>query len=364
MNPPCDECSLSHEFGLHVPPALREDVEMSSMRQVPVGSNFVLEVPFKAYPKPTVRWLAQGVTVTDSTKRYRVDTVAGLTSLSIQRVQRDDEGELCVLIENEHGKLTWKCNLAVLDKPGPVERLTADVAASNTEILVSWKPPRGDGSSPLLRYELEFRNPKRRVWQLVKTGPQDDDDVLCIPPDTLEFALPSSDKETANSLASGTEYLFRVVAVNAVGKSEPVETRTPIKAPYRPKPPKLKYDVLLETSRLNAGQKHFIPVTVEGTPVPKVTWLFTPDEKAAQPSEVLPQEVQADVGTAEKDKPNKVSLNIKKATRKVQGVYTIVATNSGGEARAQFQVSVSGRFAFVEYSVFVHEVDSSVSLVI
>ncbi|KAF8564968.1 hypothetical protein P879_07292, partial [Paragonimus westermani] len=334
------KCLTESNF-LTVPPALREDVQMSTERQVPIGSNCVLEVPFKAYPKPTVKWLARGSTVTDATRRYQINIVAGLTSLSIQRVQLDDAGQISVQIENEHGKLNWKCDLTVLDKPGPVEKFAAEVPPFENHILLTWRPPRSDGKTPITGYELEFRNTKRRVWQLLKTGPQDDDTVFNIPVGTIEFQMPVSDKETANSLAAGTEYYFRLTAVNSVGKSEPVETKTAIKAPLLPRAPKLKYDLALETSRLSSGQKHLIPVSVEGEPVPKVTWLFTPDLKTTEPAETLPEHVRTEASGPDKDGINKVSLNFKKVTRKSDGVYTLLAVNSGGEARAEFHVSVT-----------------------
>jgi hypothetical protein len=106
----------SSAFPYLVPPTLREDVELSDICKARVGSNVVLEIPFKAYPKPAIKWIAKGSIVTDSTRRYRVDTVAGLTSLSIQRVQPEDAGQLKVVIENEYGKLIWKYELLLIGK--------------------------------------------------------------------------------------------------------------------------------------------------------------------------------------------------------------------------------------------------------
>ncbi|VDP88948.1 unnamed protein product [Echinostoma caproni] len=330
------------DLGAKIPPALREDVEMSDVRKVRAGSNFVLEVPFKAYPKPTIKWMAQGTTVTESTRRYQVDTVAGLTSLSIQRTQRDDAGQLTVIIENEYGKLTWKCELIVIDKPGPVERLTTEVPDKEAQVRVTWKPPRDDGKSPVTGYELEYRTSKRRGWQQLRHGPQDDSETFLIPAETPEFLVPVGDKETANCLEGGADYLFRVVAVNEVGKSEPVETKTAIKAPAKPKPPKLKYDVQLESSRVSIGQKHVIPVSVEGEPVPKVTWYYAPDEKTTDLVTTLPSDAQTDATGPDRNGVNKVELKFRKATRQADGIYTIVAVNAGGEARAQFRVQVTG----------------------
>ncbi|CAH8611737.1 unnamed protein product [Heterobilharzia americana] len=325
-----------------IPPTLLDDVEEGQTRRVNVGSNCVLEVPFKAYPKPTVKWLAQGIPVTDSTRRYQVNIVAGLTSLSLQRVQKDDAGQLIALIENEHGKLTWKCELIVVDKPGPVENLTAERSSSGVHMLLSWKLPRKDVDNPITHYEVEYRNSKRRAWQTLKDGPSDDDDLFKVPGDISKFEIPITEKETANSLAPNTDYYFRVIVVNAVGKSEPTETRTAVKTPGLPKPPKLKYDTALETCKIVAGQKHSIPVSVEGEPTPKIGWTFIPDGQSGDIQSSIPSDAQTESSGPDQDGVNKIAMTFRKISRSCDGTYILTAVNSGGEARAEFRVVVLG----------------------
>ncbi|CAH8650314.1 unnamed protein product [Schistosoma haematobium] len=325
-----------------IPPTLLEDTEESHTRRINVGSNCVFEVPFKAYPKPTIKWLAQNIPITDKTKRYQVNIVAGLTSLSIQRVQNDDTGQLIVIIENEHGKLTWKCELIVIDKPKPVENLTVEPSIDRLHMIMNWKPPRKDLNNPITHYELEYRNSKNRSWQTFKNGPLDVDDLYKIPNNLTKFEIKITEKETANSLAPNTDYYFRIIVVNEVGKSEPTETRSFIKTPSLPKPPKLKYDKTLETCKTTTGQKHSIPVSVEGEPSPQIDWKFIPDGHPSDERNSLPSDAQTEASGPDQDGVNKIALKFRKISRSCDGTYILTAVNNCGEARAEFHVTVLG----------------------
>ena len=72
---------------------------------------------------------------------------------------------------------------------------------------MSWQPPSKDGGSPLTGYVIEKRDARRTQW--VKAGSVDTD--------TTSF--------TASKLLEDNEYVFRVVAVNAEGESEPLESK-------------------------------------------------------------------------------------------------------------------------------------------
>lgn len=94
--------------------------------------------------------------------------------------------------------------LDVPDKPeGPVEfsSITKD------SVTLSWQPPTKDGGSPLTGYVIEQRDKRRTQW--VKAGTVDKD--------TTSF--------TASKLLEDNEYVFRVLAVNAEGEGEPLESK-------------------------------------------------------------------------------------------------------------------------------------------
>ena len=92
----------------------------------------------------------------------------------------------------------------VPDRPeGPVEysEITKD------SVTLSWQPPSKDGGSPLTGYVIEKRDARRTQW--VKADSVDKD--------TTSF--------TASKLLEDNEYVFRVIAVNAEGESEPLESK-------------------------------------------------------------------------------------------------------------------------------------------
>ena len=74
-------------------------------------------------------------------------------------------------------------------------------------MTLSWQPPSKDGGAPLTGYVIEKRDARRTQW--VKAGSVDKD--------TTSF--------TASKLLEDNEYVFRVVAVNAEGESEPLESK-------------------------------------------------------------------------------------------------------------------------------------------
>ena len=70
---------------------------------------------------------------------------------------------------------------------------------------LEWKSPNSDGGTPLTNYLIEAKTADSTVWS--KCG--------VVAPDVTKY--------TAVNLLENTEYLFRVIAINAEGCSEPLE---------------------------------------------------------------------------------------------------------------------------------------------
>lgn len=75
---------------------------------------------------------------------------------------------------------------------------------------MSWEAPEQDGGSPITRYIIEKADAKRAVFSGVGET------------DSLKFK--------ATKLYEGSQYLFRVIAENAIGQSEPVVLKEPVTA--------------------------------------------------------------------------------------------------------------------------------------
>lgn len=91
------------------------------------------------------------------------------------------------------------------DTPGPVVGLdVTDVTMVSCNL--SWSPPENDGGSEVTHYIVEKRETDRKTWATVKSN---------IDKTTLKVS----------NLVPGTEYNFRVTAVNEYGPGVPVATQ-------------------------------------------------------------------------------------------------------------------------------------------
>lgn len=89
-------------------------------------------------------------------------------------------------------------------------------------VKLTWAPPEKDGGSPIVNYNVEWRDAKNKAW------------TACTP--TTECSI------TIEGLTYDHEYVFRVNATNEVGPSDwtttkPVKSTCPFKPPGPPPPP-------------------------------------------------------------------------------------------------------------------------------
>ena len=75
-------------------------------------SSAVIEIPFSASPEPSVEWKYKGAKLTD-TRRFREETVPGMTSLSMSKVTKKDAGDYSLTLQNQLGKATFTIKLIV-----------------------------------------------------------------------------------------------------------------------------------------------------------------------------------------------------------------------------------------------------------
>lgn len=86
---------------------------------------------------------------------------------------------------------------------GPIE--VTDVQRNS--ISIKWKEPEDDGGSPITGYIVEQREASSSLWTKVEKVDEYTTDLCC------------------KYLTEKTEYYFRVIAVNKIGRSEPLETK-------------------------------------------------------------------------------------------------------------------------------------------
>lgn len=172
------------------------------------GSSTVVEIPFVASPKPTVKWSWKPAKAgsQETTPRFKPDVAAGLTSLPIGKVKGEDAGDYSVKISNELGDVSVTVHLLVLDKPSP-PRNPEITENTGERVVFNWKEPefKGDKPDAVLEYVVEMRESSMRVASPVAT--------------TKELSTPIED------LKIDKTYIFSVAAKNSVGQSDFVEAK-------------------------------------------------------------------------------------------------------------------------------------------
>lgn len=100
--------------------------------------------------------------------------------------------------------------LAISAKPSPPKGPLVVTDVTSTKATLKWKKPEDDGGSPVKEYEIEKMDTKTGKW--IRVGK--------LPGNT---ASPEFD---VTGLNPGSEYKFRVTAVNDEGDSDPLVTET------------------------------------------------------------------------------------------------------------------------------------------
>lgn len=82
---------------------------------------------------------------------------------------------------------------------------------THESVVLTWQPSESDGGTPLTGYLIEYRDARRPTWMKTAT------------------VGPDVHKHTVKDLIEGSEYFFRVTAINAEGHSQPLESKDAVK---------------------------------------------------------------------------------------------------------------------------------------
>lgn len=239
---------------------------------IKAGRTHKWSVDISGEPPPTVSWVWRDNIPLTNTERIKIENVDYHTDFILTNAVRKDTGRYTLTAENINGKDTETVELTVLGKPGqpkgPLD--VADVTA--TSCKVSWAKPEDDGGSPIREYEVEKMDLATGKW--VRVGRVAGN----IKPLEMEIT----------GLNPGSEYKFRVTAVNDEGDSEPLTTEkgTIAKNPYD-EPTKPGTPEIVDYDNKSVDLKWDKPKSDGGSPIEKYIIekkdKYKPDwEKAAE----------------------------------------------------------------------------------
>ncbi|UYV83625.1 hypothetical protein LAZ67_23001758 [Cordylochernes scorpioides] len=203
---PLGEAQTSATLKIQEPPKAEFDPKLKHVR-LPASQEYAVTVRTSGYPTPEVRWLKNGQPLL-STRHTLISMRDNETAVTIRAVVPDDSAIYTVWLTNEAGSASHDFRLKVLDKPLPPEGPLTFPKIDKETITISWNPPEDDGGSEVTHYVVEKCDVRRKVWM----------EVTVVRSDVTTY--------TVQDLTEGTDYQFRVSAINEYGRGEPLVSDT------------------------------------------------------------------------------------------------------------------------------------------
>ncbi|XP_018653756.1 LOW QUALITY PROTEIN: putative hemicentin [Schistosoma mansoni] len=274
-----------------------------------------IPIEFDGEPAPEVTWTREQVDISNK-ENYKITTTSTTSQLVISKVLLEDTGNFSVTLRNPAGQACSKSRLTVTQIkvsgkapefiPPLIESQIVEAGEPITfECKVTGEP------TPQVHWERNGeRLPLKDLEHIhVFDAPPFHTLVLCetVPDDSAEY---------------------RCVAINAHGQSTCKANVTIQAKSAAIVPPRIIQEPKSVT--VMESQPVQLIALIEGIPMPEITWLF--NNEIIKPSRYFLPEVRSDGYTI---------LNISSVYPEDTGIYTVRAVNSGGEAQASVEVSIS-----------------------
>lgn len=171
-------------------------------------TDSTLKIPsiFSGFPQPQIKWYKDTEEITETTKRSTtITTTTTKSTLIRKKLTREDTGKYRVVATNKYGSASAEITINVIDKPS--RPLSLEIKSIDKgSIKLEWTPPIDDGGLEVISYTLEKCDLTNNVWMKVSEV-EKDINSYCI-----------------QKLAENSQYMFRVIASNPIGSSEPTES--------------------------------------------------------------------------------------------------------------------------------------------
>ncbi|XP_051567599.1 immunoglobulin-like and fibronectin type III domain-containing protein 1 [Myxocyprinus asiaticus] len=188
------------------PPRLNPDdlAKFSEPVIIKVGQNAIFKLDFVGRDPMKVQWYNEGEELLED-NHVKIERSSSHSRLLLMKCQRKDSGEIKLKLKNEFGTIEALSRLIVLDKPTNPMGPTEVIEASASCVEFKWRPPKDDGGSPIINYNIERNQIGRNTW--IKIG-----------------KIPGEPHYKDTDVDHGRRYCYRIRAITAEGTSDSYET--------------------------------------------------------------------------------------------------------------------------------------------
>ncbi|CAL7949959.1 unnamed protein product [Xylocopa violacea] len=151
-------------------------------------------------PKPMIQWYRNDIIVQENNRIKITEDKDGRSILSFNPAKEMDVGIYKIVARNSLGQTVVRTRMVQAFAPTGPDSPEAD-EISDTEILLRWKQPKYDGNSPVLCYNLQYKEADAVDW--IDLGSNIDHEFYYL-----------------RNLKEDTCYIFRLAARNRIGWSQ------------------------------------------------------------------------------------------------------------------------------------------------
>lgn len=168
------------------------------------GTTYKITATITGFPEPEISWFKETKEITTD-ERVTITYKENICTLELNTIDRNDNGKYSIKAKNKAGEDYVEVHLKVIDKPEkPLNLDVKDVKKDS--VVIEWTPPIDDGGLDITKYSIEKCDPEKLVWMKVA---EVDKSIISY---CVQKLLPNA------------QYLFRIIAENPIGYSEPTES--------------------------------------------------------------------------------------------------------------------------------------------
>ncbi|KAK0180904.1 hypothetical protein PV327_003237 [Microctonus hyperodae] len=171
--------------------------EKPQILQIQAGKCAQLVCLAVGNPKPVIQWFKNDLVIQEGKRLGIIEDTQGRSILSFNPAREHDIGIYKVVARNNVGQTVARTRVVLATVPG-LPQAPEICGVSDTEVLLRWKPPKDDGNSEILCYNLQYKAGDALDW--IDAANNIDHEFFLI-----------------SDLQPNTSYHFRLAARNRIG---------------------------------------------------------------------------------------------------------------------------------------------------